>query len=485
MTPEAVAKRHSYSRAGYELIGYAEVGLPIYELNIQAYTLTYKRISPLDEFALKAINAGLLNIEQLCAFLGIQRNVMRGVLSELIRTDDIVLAGSAEERRQSLRLTSKGKHTLQEAELISPEERIITVQFDGLLRTPLLIREYLYAPKELKALGWLEIPSIPATRPEIDDLSLDDIQSVVKQISRYTKDLRRDVLSLKEIVKRFKKFRAAVALKYRSNDGAIAIAFAVDGRLSNAHEEAFARADGLKKLRVLHEDLRDLHQLLPEVTGQLGSRIPNQEIVKKLRQAEGEAFGRLSTAIENAESTLVNESKEDEKEVEAAKLEHANARTALEELPIRSLSVFEHPPLLEKALLDTNERLMIISPWVLPRVVDRAFIRKLKRLLERGVRVYIGYGIGDNTIHRDIAGDLKQLATQHPNFTLKKLGNTHAKLLLSDESFVVLGSFNWLSFKGDPAATFRDEQGFYVAIPEIIEEKFREQVKRFDSPEGT
>ena len=68
MTPEAVAKRHAYSRAGYDLIGYAQVGLPVYELNVQAYTLAYKRISPLDEFALKSINAGLSTME-ICGFL--------------------------------------------------------------------------------------------------------------------------------------------------------------------------------------------------------------------------------------------------------------------------------------------------------------------------------------------------------------------------------------------------------------------------------
>lgn len=50
-----------------------------------------------------------------------------------------------------------------------------------------------------------------------------------------------------------------------------------------------------------------------------------------------------------------------------------------------------------------------------------------------------------------------------------------------DKSFVVLGSFDWLSFKGDPSATFRDEQSFYVTLPEVIEDKFKEQLKRFDS----
>lgn len=482
MTPEAVAKRHAYSRAGYDLIGYAQVGLPVYELNVQAYTLAYKRISPLDEFALKSINAGLSTIEEICGFLGLHRNVVRGVLSELIRTDDVALSGSVDQPRQSLKLTPKGKHTLEEAELISPEERIITIQFDGLLRTPLLLREYLHAPKDLKSLGWLEIPSIPAARPEIDDLQVADIQRIVKQLSRYTKDIRRDVLAVKDIVKRFKKFRAAVALRYRSSDGGVVLSFAIDGRLSNEHEEAFARGDGLKKLKVLQEDSSAFQELVAETPAQIMQALPDQETLRRLKKEEAEAFSRLSKAVEKVESASQGEPKKlAEERVGLAEIEHARAREALNQLPVRSLSVFEHPALLDRALTDSKQRLMIISPWVLPRVIDRSFLQKLRRLLEGGVRVYIGYGIGNNTIHKDIAADLKQLSKTYSNFTLKKLGDTHAKLLLSDKSFVVLGSFNWLSFKGDPSATFRDEQSFYVTLPEVIEDKFNEQLKRFDS----
>jgi hypothetical protein len=55
---------------------------------------------------------------------------------------------------------------------------------------------------------------------------------------------------------------------------------------------------------------------------------------------------------------------------------------------------------------------------------------------------------------------------------------THAE----DDAFVVLTSFNWLSFRGDADRTFRDEQGVIVSDPERVEHKFRELAPWFDDP---
>jgi hypothetical protein len=43
---------------------------------------------------------------------------------------------------------------------------------------------------------------------------------------------------------------------------------------------------------------------------------------------------------------------------------------------------------------------------------------------------------------------------------------------LSDTRFVIVTSFNWLSYRGDPERTFRDERGILVALPDEIERHF-------------
>jgi hypothetical protein len=84
----------------------------------------------------------------------------------------------------------------------------------------------------------------------------------------------------------------------------------------------------------------------------------------------------------------------------------------------------------------------------------------------------ISYGIDDGkrVSERDMAAEqrLRHLATKYPQFRFVRLGDTHAKILVVDQRFVVVTSYNWLSFKGDPSRPFRDERGTLVSlVPEI------------------
>jgi len=44
--------------------------------------------------------------------------------------------------------------------------------------------------------------------------------------------------------------------------------------------------------------------------------------------------------------------------------------------------------------------------------------------------------------------------------------------LVADERFVVVTSFNWLSFRGDPDKPFRDERGLLVTDSAIVEQLY-------------
>ena len=154
---------------------------------------------------------------------------------------------------------------------------------------------------------------------------------------------------------------------------------------------------------------------------------------------------------------------------------------------MRWLEMYEHRPLLKQALNDSQERLMIISPWIRASSVDQEFLQQFKELLKRGVQVFIGYGLGENDNDKKYPSDIKveeniqKLARQYKNsFVLKRLGDTHAKILISDTKFAVTTSFNWLSFKGDRDRTFRDERGTLVSDTQKINELFDSYRSRFD-----
>ena len=81
------------------------------------------------------------------------------------------------------------------------------------------------------------------------------------------------------------------------------------------------------------------------------------------------------------------------------------------------LETFDHPLFLDKALREAQRQLVIVSPWMKSRVVDDAFVGRLRNLLRNGVDVYVGYGFGetesqdDSDCRKALTGWLKSTRT--------------------------------------------------------------------------
>lgn len=117
---------------------FAEVALPIYSVNVQALTMAHRRLPPIEEFILRCLAMGICSTTELSQFLGLDEEVIKSALAGLAQTDSIAL--TAPKGMQAWTLTNKGKSTLETAELVTPEERIIPVHFDALTRKPMLYR---------------------------------------------------------------------------------------------------------------------------------------------------------------------------------------------------------------------------------------------------------------------------------------------------------------------------------------------------------
>jgi phosphatidylserine/phosphatidylglycerophosphate/cardiolipin synthase-like enzyme len=250
---------------------------------------------------------------------------------------------------------------------------------------------------------------------------------------------------------------------------------------------AFAKTEGfqriIKKLASSVEDSAEIRALKDGI--EVSSAIE--------AEAEAIAVSTLKTEVRLAEESnaLKNAQNEQEKEVLQQRLreletELEGLRVEAKKLPVRNLYVLDHPPLLQEAMLKTQRRMMIISPWIKAMVVNRDFVKRLEELLHKQVAVYIGYGISEEETRNLSSSDqkaretLRQLARKYNNFNFVRLGNTHAKVLIKDSDFAAVTSFNWLSFKGDPNRTFRDEQGILLQEPGLVDQKFNELIVRFD-----
>jgi hypothetical protein len=485
VTPEEIAKRYS-QRPGYRLADYAEVGLPIYSVTIRALTIARKHISPIEEFILKCVDRGLTSPDEIAQFLGLELQIIKRALVNLAQTDSIALRSLDESRLQSLQLTGKGKSILEKAEIAQAEERMFQIHFDGLLkRVAWYGRFQTVRFEELEYKSMIEIQSYPPRRPRVSDLELGELGKIIRALG-HSDEYKRELIAVKSIEKAQKYFLPAVALVYISSQASdVQVAFAVDGKLSPDHEIAFAQMEGPRKQGITKAVLSRSRE-----SGAVDELRESLSILDSQSESLEKANSDVELQLENVKEDLVTTEDDQSRTMLREKLsrleeEHSRLKEQLGREVIRNLYTIDHPPLLEDALCNASKRLMIISPWIRGDVVDSSFLQKLEGLLKKRVDVFIGYGISEPPTERVKPQDqkakdnLQRLAQNYHSFRLVRLGNTHSKVLIKDSDYAVIGSFNWLSFRGESNRPFRDEQSVKIQRADLVEQKYQELVGRF------
>lgn len=482
------------NRAGFNLVCSQAVGLPVYKITIECLTQVQKDISPIEEYILKTIHINIVNEKEIANFLGLDDSTIREAMINLRLNENIDLSAPDSLQMQEWKLTKKGLKTLKEATIIVPEERNFDINFDALLWK---VRWYgksessLLKSKDLKEYNLLEIKPKGKSDSIRYEIRLPDIDKIIKEIDQESKarfNKKRDLLAIRSIKKISQLyFQEANALVYKSqyDDQEIQVAFLIDGILSNEHEDAFASLDGVKKYKIT-ESLSQEEPL--KLAGQLlGDEFVSQIRINDFTQKKEEITLAETTVAETEEQIKQTENDLEKKQLNIALKKAQQQIQQLEQerdliknsSPIKWLEVYEHRPLLERVLKETQERLLIVSPWITSDSVNKKMLDDVEKLLNREVKIFIGYGLGDDEKSRErdrsnrIIIKLKTLADKYSHlFIFRRLGDTHAKILISDNKFAVTTSFNWLSFKGSPERTFRDERGTLVTDFQKINELF-------------
>ena len=491
---------YSYdNRVGFDLVCCKQVGLPIYIVTVQALTQLRKPIPPITENVLKSIDMGLSSEEEISGVLGLDQSTVRETMINLRLGEDIDLIAPPGSLFQTWALTKKGRRTLQEAKVIVPEERTFDIPFDGLLRTSRLSEVQLLKPQELRKTGVVEIAPSPKHPPELSELKLKDIDHIIRAVEEEKKGQakqERDVLALKAIERRRRLLLPATALVYKASSGdEVQVAFIVDGILSSDYEEAFARSGSVKRLRIAEAlNQSDPRKLASEVLGSEFIAQAFNDRAKSLKKKIVTATARIQTQIRTVQEKLEESKNSSEEQLLTQELQEAKNQIyqlqkqlelAFKSSSVQYLEMQEHRPHLEKALKESKERLMIVSPWIRAVAVNSLFLQRFEDLLKRNVQIYIGYGFGDKDQYRSQSDKLAEerledLALKYPKtFTLQRWGDTHAKILISDSQFAITTSFNWLSFRGASDRTFRDERGTLVSDSRKVDELYDSLLIRF------
>lgn len=484
MTADEIAARFD-TRPGYKLVDYGDVGLPIFLISAVAIVQEPKNLHAIEEFILRCTVHGLTQVSEVSGFLGLDRRIIDKVLPPMLQEDMLGVQRSGEALELAMR--PKGRQALSEAGLVRPEEKTIAFTYDGITRRPKYVEfDQLLLPRELKEAGIPEIPALPARSPDVEEVSALDVEDVVALATRNARRTSK-ILKLKSFERRERHFLPSVALVYRDEaSGGYRVSFAISGRLSEEHERAFAESDGLKRSQRFAHLGRERPPELKSIVGeQIARDLPGDRLAEGVNRALAAARVMVTDASKHLEDAKSEEDRLNaERVVDQAKQKFAAAENTARRSLVRHLPVYEHPAILKDALATAKSRLLILSPWIRRSVVSRAMVKSLGKLLDSGVQIHIGFGLGESDEgaqphDREAIGDLEKLSSSRQNFVFKRLGDTHAKVVIKDDEYFVISSFNWLSFQGNPNRTFREEWGTYVAMQAQVNTFYDELLIRF------
>ncbi len=152
---------------------------------------------------------------------------------------------------------------------------------------------------------------------------------------------------------------------------------------------------------------------------------------------------------------------------------------------VKVLRNAEIKPAFMRELKQAKKNVFIISPWISENVVDSELFKILRDLAKNNVVIHIGWGIARTIQEEDRKPSdllLKELNSIKDSKGLQTvfvtwLGNHHDKEIIIDDKIHMLGSFNWLSYRGDYLP--RGESVYMVRDYELVKNVTKDIKKIF------
>lgn len=445
---DMLRRRFGHHRPGLQLISVVDAALPVTMLRVDVLAQERKPFPLLEEFILRFVHAGVREIDEIAALLGLQRDQVVTTVADQISSNNLTKARSGQ-----LGLTALGLEAARNLAAVQPVLTQLNVPFDRLVwNAQDYSRSSLIKKRDAQEAGLEILPAKKSSRVELNDLAVERFNELVE--SRDDRARQVEVLRVRKIASQnLHLYMPAQLLVYGDPDsGEVELGLCVGGDLQPNHGLELAAADAVVKLGIAVARPEPRPTLAPELEAQ---RVASDQV--EILRAAGDLRPRDGD-------------------------DSAEVPQRIEDVAVRCVDVHEHPQLLDKALKGAKKRLLIIAPWVKGAVVNTDFLAAMERRLRAGVEVHIGHGYGpDDSGSDDFAlRKLNNLAARYDKLRIVRLQNTHAKILIFDDQWITT-SFNWLSFKGDPNRTYRMEEGTLVQINSEVDKAFARYMDILDA----
>lgn len=427
-------RRFGDARPGMQLLAIEDAAVPVTIVQADVLAQERKPLPIMEEFVLRLVAAGIDNAPDVASMLGIASDQVLEAAAMQVSENNLSRRGGA----GHLALTAQGTEVVRDLAATQPVLKQLPVVFDRLVwRLVDYSRSGLMTKKEAQDRGLQILPAAQKARIGLADVTAEQFNSLLT--AREGREKSVEILRVRRVSPNTHRYLPAKLLVYGDEARAeLELAVCIDGEMQTDHGLALDAIDAVKRLG-LSFGPSEARPILDE-------------------DLEVQRVDQVATDLETASGIIAAET----------------ISPSAHEPQVRSVSVFEHAELLAEALESAKKRLLIISPWVRSAVVTTDFVAKLERRLRTGAEVTIAHGYGNDDSGSD-AYALKRLenlaARYRDSFTLARLRNTHAKILIADGTWVST-SFNWLSFRGDSDRTYRMEEGTMVRIPEQVDEAY-------------
>jgi Mn-dependent DtxR family transcriptional regulator/ribosomal protein S15P/S13E len=467
---ERLAERYADSVPDYNLVKYDYVAFPLYKILLSVTIQQRKEIGVIEEFVLKLLDANVGRVEDMAHCLGLDESLINEALVNLASNDLVYLITG------KYKMSDRGRECLRISKMLEPEEMIYTFLLDALTGEYLPERATMKA-KDVKQ-HQIHTLNKAIDEPKVEDLDFQELSRLLKKQQKETMvdgTYYGDLISINSIQKCYTEYRKRSMLVYTHKDNPESIDLKIF--------EGFDRVADYEPILIRMEN-ESIRQIPTDKALQFGSNnnqfptIVPKEVLESARENKKKNTHykkleeSLTQRIVDQESRFEEWVYSSQEEKMSATQEIKDLKKQLEELRKQQasnnqlLETYNHRPLLEKSLKEAKSFVVIVSPWIRFGAFDNDLQNLIKNALRRNVRIIIGYGISEEDAENDkaekILKEIQQQKGTGKNLTLIKLGNTHEKVLLVDGRYVVITSFNWLSFKGDPKRGFRQETGIYT-----------------------
>lgn len=479
-----------------------EAVVTVLKLRLATRVLLRQQLSLFAGYILRAIDLGFNTVEKVSELLGVASVDLAGAGAELLQARLIAYGSAQTDNTRTLMITERGRKHLEENQsLLVAKRKIFHLHFEPLAKNLSPLDRTAWSLEDVRRRNVFALP-FHGCYPRLEDLQLSDVAEAFRQGSSQREDV--EIIELIELDDPYVEYlpvEVVVLIQPQTGDIRLAV---FDGpryleRASYELTRAYERGELVMPAEI-SDRLTDASKVLVDLPGPLGKSIGDLLLSTHLLQETRKEVERrealvLTTSDREEREQLLTELDSLRVALEAANAERTRNHALLTQnmaVSVRSINTEDHRPLLFDALQNAKSEVIVISPWMNTQSVNIDLCRAIRQATDRDVRVRIGFGFRSHRPQEQQRNDANVRAVldllrnemrggKVESLEIVDLEAIHHKVLFCDRRFCVIGSFNWLSYRGDLDSGFRQEVGCVVEGDTKVQELAVPRIQEMDS----